>query len=413
MVYNTKMNKKHLVTILAVIIPVILVSAPVFSKTKKTTTPPWSHQRMDVIEDKYSCNSSKFITSWIVNKKPFKYCISVTDKSKKFYELEGLKIQIDLAVKNWLTSISQNNFDVRDKTGTKIDLTKVQTLYQENCDNDGQTLLFIFNDFSQGRYGCNLEDLKNLPAPVQAIIKKYPADPFLVIGDPDTFYRMYTSSSPSSLTAFSKTLKEVSEKASKDVAYTSDVFCEQNLKLNAGEACPDFDTSFSVITHELGHAFGLGDEYISDPRIESDQYGSGAKYLSKSIMLDCNRIWPTCDDAVGLVFMFDRTAHYKRGKVSDVCPWRKGSYVDSVQDGDWEYSNPENNKLVSKVTYKSGKPHGLSFSYFEKDAPRGCERYNSGEICGASYEYKAGKRAVIRTYKNCASDVPDCPETNN
>ena len=328
----------------------------------------------------------------------------------------------------------ENKFSVYDKNKSKIDLTKVQISYQPDCQNDEQTLLVIFDYGINGQYGCShvarVQYFYYCSDAMKAIMDKYPLNPYIEIGDPDAFCKIKNPSNggETDFAYLAKALMEASEKASKDFNYDSDRFCEEYLSLDAKEKCTRFDTTFSTIVHELGHAFGLGDEYaFSRTNLIDYTYGPDVRDISKSVMKDGNRLWPTCDDVLGLVFMFDRLSDYKRGTVSDICPWRNGSYTSSgIQEGNWDYYNPDGGKPEWRITYKSGKRHGLALFYNQEEKFSSCQRFNNGKLCGNMYEYRNDRRTIDNIYgdqlyddqdisdvKDCPSDIPQCPETNN
>jgi hypothetical protein len=430
------MNKNRFFIILAVLMPALLTPAAVFSKTSKTT-PPWSNLKTDMKKDMSSCNSSEFITNWIINNKPVKYCILISEEKKPFkndggeYMLESLKMQIESSIRIWLNSISQSNFSVMYKKGAKIDLSAVKVSYQEQCTNDGQTLVFFFQYPGQSLYACS-RMISDLPYDYfKNAMKKYPLNPAILVGDSDAFWKIYQYGETNDQTLFQDRLKKIIENASQYPGYDKS-FCDDIIEASRGKwGVASNCSSFFAISHELGHAFGLGDEYNLKSLADDKRYGTESseipKILSRSRMLGWEYLWPTCDDVQGLVYMFDKMSGYKRGRVNDTCPWRKGGYVNGQQDGDWEYYDPDDtSRMVYKNTYKLGKSHGLALRYndlmsftgdlyYDKDKLRECVRNNNGEKCGASYEYyeRDGKdiRVIVATEKDCPRNIPQCPET--
>jgi hypothetical protein len=384
----------------------LFLEIPVLDARKNSLM--WSHLKID-IDNNSACPSSSLIPKWIIDNQQIKYCVVLLDENRK-NSLDTLRLQIEHAIGNWLSSINQYGFDVYKGRRRKINLARTQIMYQANCVNDGNTLVFLFIEEGRSLYGCNQNDINKLQGEAKKTMDKLSSNPFITISSyyPDTILRMKRNFKDNPQQA----LRDGTLRASKDINYTSKEFCNDYLAPLTGKDCSDY-TTFNVIMHELGHAFGLSDEYGNDV-FKDTKFRTEISYLSKSIMRDCNRLWPTCDDVQGLVFMFDRLSRYKRGETTDICPWRKGKYLNGLPNGEWKYHNPNTNKLEWIINYNLGERHGLSLLYFQGEENFSfCSIYNNDKECGLWYEYDVnGFRRIYLRKTSCPQGFVECPLRN-
>ncbi|WP_428897967.1 hypothetical protein Dip518_000154 [Parelusimicrobium proximum] len=176
-------------------------------------------------------------------------------------------------------------------------------------------------------------------------------------------------------------------------------------------------TAQSVFTHEMGHAFGLGDQYKKGAG-NSDALYSTFKQR-RSIMNEANSL--SCDDADGIITLIDRARGQKRTFASlcrDGVVFKNGMQMIEKESEKILYTKKKNYKVTNvyiinpdtyqdkeytsykKMTFKLNNANRYLISEFEleEDVLRGyygkkVNLYISGEVQDG--QYKSHSQAIL------------------
>lgn len=146
-----------------------------------------------------------------------------------------------------------------------------------------------------------------------------------------------------------------------------------------------------MFIHELGHAFGLGEEgSLCD--YNDYKFSHLSEVKSPSIM-DGNFdfIFLTCDDVEGILFLFDRASKHIRKKFKSICPFRNGYYIDNKPQGLWTYYNSYDyyNKNIKNLEYKI---------FYENDANAYLKEYYENRLISEGNFLKGIKNGTFKYY---------------
>ena len=281
----------------------------------------WSHLK-DI-----ATNSDAYIAKWIVDGKPVNYCIFLGDGVA--ITKQSASIQVRSAIKNWLNSISF--YDPKNKVywknGAEINLNAV-IINELNCSlvsNSGkksystkasdvnnivvpmQEYLSVFFNTEEGRaYYTAFNIESNTVQPIMKIYIRSQIDTLSLASDKykQNFEDILTVQIPNKL--------YLAIQNKKDYIYSSQNFCVDYGR-NHGFFGYNSSSSFNTILHEMGHAFGLGDEYSENGALAGTQRYNDTNFMSGSTnsaaMKNCTSFFPTKDDVVGLTYLFDRFAN--------------------------------------------------------------------------------------------------------
>lgn len=285
----------------------------------------WSHLKFD---QPHGRKADIFITKWIVDEEPIRYCVFI--ESGASVSPYSARVQIRTAIRNWLRALKTYDPDnvVFDWKGDPINVERVK-IEEMNC-----SLVTIH----PGYLSPKAVDRKGNPIPLEKFLSIYFTRDTDTAAFHDQSYFPWISSRGAPLlrltvddnprikvtaryvdlqtlirkeesSRFPSILGEEVQKwvaaadaAGREEPYSLKTFCgfygESNL-------CTDRQDSFTPLIHELGHAFGLGDDYEGGLKGGNDPNHMSA-IPTTSAMNDCDLFFPTKDDVVGLSYLFDR-----------------------------------------------------------------------------------------------------------
>ncbi len=211
---------------------------------------------------------STYISEWILNGLPVKYCIErngadASDDLLSAYVEEGLR--------TWLNDDEIKDCGVYNKRGEIIDLSKVRLeKVKPPCDVNAGYLIFSFgnsNGPSKGEY-CSVDSGCG-------------ASPVISISG----------------YSYKQTISDIQKMSGKIVR-----------DLSGSETASLIDGAYRVVVHELGHAMGLCDQYMD----HNCSWFYRTNSFPPGVMMHSPGLKITYDDAMGILTIFDRLIDKER-----------------------------------------------------------------------------------------------------
>lgn len=142
----------------------------------------------------------------------------------------------------------------------------------------------------------------------------------------------------------------------------------------------------NILTHEIGHYFGLSDQYKED--LSSDEYNNDRIQKGVSVMDSPNVIFG-CDDADGLINLID----YTSAKIN------KGRYSQRAQKGWLTFCGDDS-------YYKNAKPYIRNYCFVEYDSNGKQKGLNCPEpFLFFNKSYRFDKNGLLTAAKDKAKNI--------
>jgi antitoxin component YwqK of YwqJK toxin-antitoxin module len=344
--------------ILIAIVLTILWSSDVFA---------WGHAA------DFAKEQDKYLIKNVIKNKKIQYCL---------IQQKGLNVPdrhkvIQAAFKKWLSAI--NVYGVYDESGNLVDLSKVE-ITQSDCSDvtvpDGMDM--IKDKFAKNWFNI-LKDNETAKLYTKSIaynsLKQ--SEDYDVLFVEDTEYgELRDVGGCCVIEGCSKYLDTSGAKG-----YMVGVLIVNGLLPEALKYFPTFfyntikpviilapkkDIPYAqVALHEIGHAFGLADQYyIPEYRLEYadivDPLYSSTNHIPSLMSAESAEL--TCDDITSMLFAFDRFANYTR-LFSTICKDNEqGIYISSKREGTWILAAADESKkdedLIGVGKYFNGLKDG-------------------------------------------------------
>jgi len=331
----------------------------------------WSHLNISGLDGENSYSKNSLVSQWILNNDNIRYCVFIEDEN--FITKEEASIEIKSAFKNWLSSLNfYEKINLYKSKGffKKINIDKIKTeelncSFQKNNNNNYKVIAldnknnlintdkyitFIFKNENKINFYCQAYyDSNDKKAAKRALcggsydilfsikpdaLNKTIISPNLDVNTEIEFNIDFEEHQAIILISnkFGDSYSKVSLRKIKNMSLSQleeflTITVPNKVKIlnkpySYNEFIDELETlanfhsvTFTTIIHEIGHAFGLGDEYAGGL-----QQNNNINYMSsntnKSIMKDCNIFYPTIDDVIGLTYLFDRLARRNINKRS-------------------------------------------------------------------------------------------------
>ena len=144
----------------------------------------------------------------------------------------------------------------------------------------------------------------------------------------------------------------------------------------------------SVLTHEIGHYYGLGDQYANARHNSSRIYSSKANFIEGSIMNDADTL--TCDDYDGLINLIDLRISQNTGQFSkrasdgwwSLCKKTKNFYQEAKttnRSESFDSVELNDNTQISTEYDKKGNPIKTEYTFFIDSNPFSLFAVNKGD----------------------------------
>jgi len=289
------------------------------------TVYPWSHKLLALKQANFAI--------MLIDKKPLRYCSFIFDEN--LISKESAKMQINQAIFNWLKAINfyDKTINIYDKNLSIINISEIE-IKEISCslkegkdsffriegrDKDNNTIIKS-SDYISFFFSSRFNYSFYRQGAISGIEGKY-----IVLEEDQGIIGIQINDS------YDDTIKKIPDK-DKINYYLGDFVYQKINELYGNSDSPlyyyghfiddinykgklTWNDTYSTILHEIGHAFGLGDEY-GDGFVKNNEKHMSALRFKDSVMRSGLILFPSIDDVIGLVYLFDRLVNIDYSKRS-------------------------------------------------------------------------------------------------
>ncbi len=279
---------------------------------------PYSHT-----EETDSLPRSRFLVDTLLHKNEITYCIAMPDGEDEFLNTEHISLMLQAALLEWTHGIAlriraagraEEMADILRILDKPLTLTRLPA-----CDLTTHPFIpEVHPDFNPAGQKADLTVIVSsayctrLRGQVNSsfVFEYQDTDPFMCLlenyanpvrpPNAQDYFPMANTQEDKALAAAAAAFFQRAAKGDYDTAFQTRLWRLNRLFESDGHAF------FAIIAHELGHAFGLGDEYLTDrPRAYASQTaGEGLMFNGYQTI--------SCDEVDGMITLLDRFAEKKR-----------------------------------------------------------------------------------------------------